>query len=153
MSRGDELREKFRLKGQNIKAEMDSPYGQFRSSLSSFVENECNAASNEDFSKKMYERYLLEKQADVNAWFLSVVKPMFVNLIESPRWLFEPSWSYDNGVPLAFLSQFHDDDGNQIYVFRGTETIQGSKQHFYKMLAQRLRSEILLDGKIGNPTH
>ena len=42
-----------------------------------------------------------------------------MTLKQKPTWIFEPSWVFDDGVPLEFLHQFSDEDGLVFYVFRG----------------------------------
>jgi hypothetical protein len=141
MSRGEELRAKFKAKGQAIAAEMNSPAGKFRSALYGFVLDECHARSDNDFADQMFAAYETEKPTDLQAWFLVRVKPLFKSVSQPPTWVLEPDWCYHAGVPMEFLHQFTDDEDVAFYIFRGKLHVAldgGVSGHrmFYKMCAQ-----------------
>jgi hypothetical protein len=138
MSRGEELRAKFKAKGAAIAAELNSPAGIFRSALFSFIREFCNAGPNQMFADVMFERFLAEAPADRTAWFNSKVRPLFIHMVSAPLWVDEPDWCYHDGIPMEFMHQFIDDNATTFYVFRGIHpSPYGGTQSFYKMSAQR----------------
>ncbi len=147
MSRGEELRAKFKAKGQAIAAQMNSPAGQFSSALFAFLHNEIDAFIDSEFTERMFQKFTIDAPADQAAWFQSEVKPLFRSATAPPTWVHEPDWCYHDGEPLEFLHQFTDERGTSFYVFRGrrTSTLGGpdSWQAIYKMSAQDSGSRII----------
>ncbi|MEF2074860.1 hypothetical protein [Consotaella aegiceratis] len=148
MSRGDELREKFRQKGKEISAQINSPFGRFKSELYNFVMNKCDARASNDFIEKVYGEYTKENPEDQERWFNDFVKPKYTFMTKKPEWVFEPDWAYEAGDPLEFMHQFQDDDGLHFYIFRGRRQVTGGYRLFYKMKAQDQEGTVNMSGII-----
>jgi hypothetical protein len=147
MSRAEELRAKFKAKGEAIKGEMESPFGQFRSSLYSFVVNECNASTSDTFNEKMFELWERSGRAPLDSWLSSTVKPKFKSTGPVPNWRSEACWCFLDGEPMSFVTQYDEDD-TTFYVFEGRRDVKDGWVRVTKMGAQNDLGIINLDGEI-----
>jgi hypothetical protein len=147
MSRAEELRAKFKAKGEAIKQEMQSPFGEFRSKLYAFVDNDCTASTTDAFHQKMFELWEKSGRPPLDAWFLNTVKPKFNTTGVSPRWRNEPSWCFLDGEPMSFVAQYDEDD-TTFYVFEGRREVKDGWVRVTKMSAQNDIGIVNLDGEI-----
>jgi hypothetical protein len=148
MSRGEELRAKFKAKGQAIAAQMNSPAGRFSSDLFAFLHTEFDCFVDAAFTERMFQKFTADAPADQAAWFQHEVKSLFRSATVPPKWVHEPDWCYHDGMPMEFLHQFTDEHGTSFYVFRGRRpsSLGGpdSWQAIYKMSAQDSECRIIL---------
>lgn len=147
MSRSEELRAKFKAKGQSIKNEMESPFGQFRSKLNKFVSDLCNASSNDEFANSMHALRISSMESDLDEWFMKQVKPLFISIGTSPEWRFEPDWLFLEGKPMIFVAQYDRED-ETFYIFEGRRQIREGWVGVIRMSAQRDDAIVLLQGEI-----
>ncbi len=148
MSRGEELRNKFREKGRKQAEEMNSPFGVFRSKLFSFVMTHCGAMSCDEFARKMYDKFIASGLPDADKWMIDNVPCLFRSVLKPPIWINEPDWAYEDGAPLVFIHQFSDEEETAFYVFRGSKVEEGGYKNFFKMTAQSKGGMIRLFGRI-----
>ena len=150
MGRLDDLRNKFRQKAdENIK-QANSDEFIFRDALESFVAARFNASSDDEvFYRKVYNMYNNDRPKSIESWLESVLKDKFTSLTNPPRWMDEPDWSYQDGVPLNFINQFAGPDGIEFYVFEGIA--EDTSRPFYKMVAQSAEGKVHLEGLISTP--
>lgn len=151
MSRGDELRKKFAAKA--AANPFDEVKADFNDRLDKILLAEKNASSASTlFVDRLYEAFNNEKPTDLDTWIRQKLAALFLSVDKKPEWAFEPSWCFEDGVPLEFLHQFEDDNEATFYVFRGyREGMIGGvkgKVRFIKLLAQTRRGIIRLDGEI-----
>lgn len=143
MSRTEELRAKFRKKGEEIVARIDERFFDFSACLNDFLIKNYNASTlNSEYERRLYEEYKIDTPTNLDTWFKEKTNGAFRSLFSFPRWIDEPTWCFHNGKPLEFMHQFEDDFGTTFYVFRGSREIgmdnsasKGSVS-FYKMCAQ-----------------
>ncbi|MCM2506073.1 hypothetical protein NDN16_20675 [Aureimonas altamirensis] len=109
MSRGEELRAKFKAKGEAIRRELESPFGQFRFRLQSFVSEVCDASIEDGFARFMYERWDASETGSLDVWLIEEVKPLFKSAGSAPRWRLEPHWLYHGDQPMTFVTQYDHD--------------------------------------------
>lgn len=153
MSRGEQLRAKFKAKGESIANDLNSHAGKFQSELFGFVLKECQAMSKPEFADLMFEKYKADQPVDRYAWFQRNVTSLFKSVTTPPNWVLEPDWCYHDGMPMEFLHQFQDEHGLSFYVFRGRQDyvrddkIIGAKM-FYKVCAQSLDGTVLFDANM-----
>jgi len=151
MSRGEELRKKFAAKA--AANPFDEKRADFADRLDRFlaVEKHASAAST-SFVDKIYAEFKAEPPADIDAWFSSKLDKLFVSVSQKPTWIFEPSWVFDESVPLEFLHQFSDEDGVVFYVFRGYRDANllgvSGKRRFLRLTAQTRRGIVHLEGDV-----
>ncbi|MGF9566995.1 hypothetical protein [Neorhizobium sp. JUb45] len=134
MSRAEELRAKFRAKGAAIKAEMESPYGQFRSKLSMSLDDYC-ATLEDQLAQQLFDRYSHDQPKDFDKWISDTVIPLFKSQNALPVWRFEPDWLCENGHPLTFIGQFEGQD-ETFYAFQGFRDTRDGKIRYTKLAAQ-----------------
>ena len=151
MSRGEELRKKFAAKA--AANPFDEKRADFVECLDRFlaVEKHASAAST-SFIDKLYAEFKAEQPVDIGTWFSSKLDKLFISVKQKPTWIFEPSWVFDDGVPLEFLHQFSDEDGVAFYVFRGYRKAElpgvSGKRRFLRMTAQTRHGLLHLEGDV-----
>ncbi|MEB2845822.1 hypothetical protein GAO09_28670 [Rhizobiales bacterium RZME27] len=151
MNRGEELRNKFAAK---VAANpFDAQKAQFSDRLDRFLVAEKNAsAASGSFVDRFYAEFSVEQPADIAAWFSLKLQDLFICVSGKPKWLFEPSWVFENGVPLEFLHQFSDENGTTFYVFRGYREAElagvTGKVRFLRLMAQMRDGFVGLDGDV-----
>ncbi len=151
MSRGEELRKKFAAK---VAANpFDGQKTDFANRLDRFLAAEKSAgATSGRFVDRLYAEFSAEQPADIAAWFSLKLQDLFFSVNVKPKWLFEPSWVFEDGVPLEFLHQFGDENGTTFYVFRGYRQAELSgvmgKVRFLRMTAQTRDGVVRLDGDV-----
>ncbi|MBB5864529.1 hypothetical protein [Xanthomonas sp. 3058] len=151
MNRGDALRKKFAAKA--AANPFDAVKADFNERLDDILLAEKNAgAASTLFVDRLYAAFTAERPSDLQTWLGQKLTGLFVSIDKKPQWAFEPSWCFEDGVPLEFLHQFEDDDQATFYVFRGHREgmIAGvkGKLRFIKLVAQTRAGNVLLDGEI-----
>ncbi len=151
MSRGDELRKKFAAK--TAANPFDELKADFKNRLDRFLASERSAsAASAAFVDSLYAEFKAQQPSDIDAWFRQKLTNQFVSVDLKPVWIFEPSWVFENGVPLEFLHQFSDEGDTSFYVFRGYRegSLSGveGKLRFLKLVAQKTNGILLLEGSI-----
>jgi hypothetical protein len=143
MSRAEELRAKFRKKGEETIARIDERFFDFSACLNDFVIKNYNAATlNSEYEHRLYEEFRIDAPTNLDKWLKDKTRGEFRSIFGPPRWIDEPTWCFHGGKPLEFMHQFEDDFGNTFYVFRGSREIgmdnSDSKYSIslYKMCAQ-----------------
>ncbi|BCH58701.1 hypothetical protein RvVAR0630_13250 [Agrobacterium vitis] len=146
MSKADEIRAKFRAKGAAIKAEMESPYGRFRSKFSTTLDKYCSNLD-DSFMATIFEAYNETKPADIDAWIEQEIMPMFKSLGPAPSWRFEPDWAFVDNLPGVFVTRFDADD-ETFYVFQGARKTNDGLMRCTKISAQGDSYRSNMDGEI-----
>ena len=151
MSRSEELRKKFAAKA--AANPFDEKRADFADRLDRFLAMEKHAsAASTSFVDKIYAEFKAEQPADIDAWFSLKLDKLFVSINQKPSWIFEPSWVFDDGVPLEFLHQFSDEDGVVFYVFRGYRQANllgvTGKHRFLRLAAQTQRGILHIEGDV-----
>lgn len=151
MNRGEELRKKLAAKA--AANPFDELKADFVTRLDRFLATEKSAGSaSSRFVDSLYAEFCVEQPSDIAGWFSRKLQGLFISVSVQPQWLFEPSWIFEDGVPLEFLHQFSDENGMMLYVFRGYREAElagvTGKVRFLRLTAQTPGGAVRLDGDV-----